>query len=103
MRSVVAGIMCSVFALAIGHSSRGGEPSQFEPHPQQFRCRFAPAGGWNPYGGGLFHWWNPNCFPLPCGPNDYVASLFLGFVIPHGRPITFPINRCSLCADGAST
>jgi hypothetical protein len=71
MRKVGVGIMCSLYSLAIGHSSRGGEPAQFEPQPRQIRCRFAPAGGWNPYGGGLFHWWNPNCMPLPCGPDDY--------------------------------
>jgi hypothetical protein len=74
MRSVLAGIACTVFALTICQTSRGGEPAQSEPHPQQFRCRFAPAGGWNPYGGGLFHWWNPNCFPLPCGPDDYICK-----------------------------
>jgi hypothetical protein len=74
MRSVVAGIMCSTFTLAISQLSCGGEPAQFEPQPQQFRCRFTPIGGWNPYGGGLFHWWNPNCFPRPCGPDDYIRK-----------------------------
>jgi hypothetical protein len=74
MRSVAAAIMCYLLTLAIGNSSRGGEPAQLEPHPHQFRCRFAPAGGWNPYGGGLFHWWNPNCFPRPCGPDDYICK-----------------------------
>jgi hypothetical protein len=30
-----------------------------------------PAGGWDPYGGGLLHWWNPHCFPRYCAPDDY--------------------------------
>ena len=74
MRSVLAGIACTVTALTIGQKSYGGEPAESNPQPHQFRCRFAPAGGWNPYGGGLFHWWNPNCFPRPCGPDDYICK-----------------------------
>ena len=36
-----------------------------------FWHRFAPSGGWNPYGGGLLHWWTPACFPHGGGPDDY--------------------------------
>jgi hypothetical protein len=32
--------------------------------------QFGPVGGWNPYGGGLLHWWPQHCFPRDCGPND---------------------------------
>jgi hypothetical protein len=72
MKTVLTGIACAVLALTIGLPSRGGEPTPIEPNaPHRFRCRFAPAGGWNPHGGGLFHWWNPHCFPRPCGPDDY--------------------------------
>lgn len=71
MRNVLTGIACTVFALTISQTLRGGEPAQPEAQPHRLRCRFAPVGGWNPYGGGLFHWWNPNCFALPCGPDDY--------------------------------
>jgi hypothetical protein len=35
------------------------------PHP------FHPAGGWHPYGGGLFHWWDPRCFPCQAAADDY--------------------------------
>ncbi len=31
----------------------------------------APAGGWDPYGGGLLHWWPPHCFPRCGAPDDY--------------------------------
>jgi hypothetical protein len=37
----------------------------------RFLARFAPVGGWHPYGGGLFHWWPHHCFPGCRGPNDY--------------------------------
>jgi hypothetical protein len=33
--------------------------------------RLHPVGGWDPYGGGLLHWWNRHCFPHDCGPDDY--------------------------------
>ena len=43
-----------------------------EPRQQHFLQRLHPVGGWNPYGGGLLHWWNPHCFPCQCGgPDDY--------------------------------
>jgi hypothetical protein len=92
MRSVLVGIACTVLSLAIGRSSRAGEPPQFEahPHPHQFRGRFAPVGGWNPYGGGLFHWWNPNCFPRPCGPDDYNCKPLPRVCFPSPPPNQVP-------------
>ena len=49
----------------------GGEPWYCEPPQTGFLQRVHPVGGWDPYGGGLLHWWNPYCLP-PCGgPDDY--------------------------------
>jgi hypothetical protein len=44
-----------------------GEPETKKP----FLKWIGPAGGYNPDGGGLFHWWNPGCFPWCGGPDDY--------------------------------
>jgi hypothetical protein len=66
----------------------GGEPPCTEPLPATpvVACfadhattsgaacclrQLGPVGGWNPYGGGLLRWWNPNCFPRCCAPDDY--------------------------------
>jgi hypothetical protein len=49
----------------------GGERGRLDPDRQPFLQRFHPAGGWNPDGGGLLHWWNPHCFPRCGGPDDY--------------------------------
>ena len=38
---------------------------------QNFLQRMSPAGGWHPDAGGLWHWWNPCCFPRCGGPDDY--------------------------------
>jgi hypothetical protein len=60
---VLAAITCA--------PTRGGEPPDGQTHRPHFFRRLAPVGGWNPDGGGLFHWWNPRCFPRSCGPDDY--------------------------------
>jgi hypothetical protein len=49
--------------------SHDGEDA--EPTHHGVLERFHPAGGWHPYGGGLFHWWNPHCFPCQVAPDDY--------------------------------
>jgi hypothetical protein len=49
----------------------GGEPPCSEPAPSCFLQAWRPAGGFSPYGGGLLHWWDPNCFPCWCAPDDY--------------------------------
>jgi hypothetical protein len=49
----------------------GQEPACCGPHQAQSHGRLSPAGGWHPYGGGLLHWWNPNCFPRCGAPDDY--------------------------------
>ncbi len=48
-----------------------GEGDDPEGSQQHFFQRLHPVGGWNPYGGGLFHWWNPHCFPCQGAPDDY--------------------------------
>ena len=57
--------------LALGVPGRGGQRPCDGPPPTDFWHRFAPAGGWHPYGGGLLHWWDPHCFPRIGGPDDY--------------------------------
>jgi hypothetical protein len=66
-------ITTSLIALALISCGRvhGGEgESPVVPPPPSLQ-RFRPAGGWNPYGGGLLHWWNPHCFPCQTAPDDY--------------------------------
>lgn len=50
--------------------AEAGEHEDCPPPEGHFLHRCRPVGGWNP-GGGLLHWWNPNCFPRWCGPDDY--------------------------------
>ena len=56
--------------IACGRA-RGGEAANDEPSHQHFLQRLHPAGGWNPYGGGVIHWWKPQCFPCQAAPDDY--------------------------------
>jgi hypothetical protein len=60
------------FAMAMmgTFGARAGERGVCDPGQSHFLQRVRPEGGWNP-GGGLFHWWNPHCFPQTCAPNDY--------------------------------
>jgi hypothetical protein len=57
--------------LIAGGQGLGGEPGCCEPPQQGFLRRLHPVGGWDPYGGGLLHWWNPCCFPRCGAPDDY--------------------------------
>jgi hypothetical protein len=61
-------------ALLAGSRVCGQEPRWYDPSQcgqGSFLQRFHPAGGWDPYGGGLLHWWDPHCFPRCGGPDDY--------------------------------
>jgi hypothetical protein len=50
----------------------GGEGGALDEQPRHhFFQRLHPTGGWNPYGGGVLHWWKPHCFPCETGPDDY--------------------------------
>jgi hypothetical protein len=60
-----------LLVLMLGGQGQGGlRACDGTPQPG-FWHRFAPAGGWNPYGGGVLHWWDPHCFPRCGGPDDY--------------------------------
>ncbi|HMC90618.1 MAG TPA: hypothetical protein VKI17_13770 [Gemmataceae bacterium] len=58
-----------VVALLLGGRGPAGEPC--EPSRDCFLKQIGPVGGWNPYGGGLLHWWDPCCFPRCGAPDDY--------------------------------
>jgi hypothetical protein len=60
-----------VLMLAGGNGATGGEGGHAEPRHPHFLQRFGPVGGWHPDGGGVWHWWNPQCFPRCGGPDDY--------------------------------
>ncbi len=66
-----AWIGVALLALLAAGWAGGGEPPCREPRPPCPPWRLAPAGGWFPYGGGLLHWWPPNCFPHGGAPDDY--------------------------------
>jgi hypothetical protein len=69
--------------------------------------RWHPVGGWEPYGGGLLHWWNPSCFPCCNGPDDYCRKKFPDVCWPAYPPYfqwgktenccPLPANRCADC------
>ena len=65
-------IMCaSVLTVITFGWALGGEPAYDESPQPHFVRRLRPTGGWNPYGGGVLHWWNPHCFPCQGAPDDY--------------------------------
>jgi hypothetical protein len=61
-------IALAVMTNAQARAGGLGDPDAHRPH---FLARLRPVGGCNPDGRGLFHWWNPHCFPRSCGPDDY--------------------------------
>ncbi len=67
---------------------RGGDCGDCPPPEAHFLKRLRPVGGWNP-GGGLLHWWNPNCFPRWCGPDDYCRKPFPNVCRPYCWPAPF--------------
>jgi hypothetical protein len=64
-----ASLWAFVLAVIIGAPGYGGDCCA--PPQQPFLQRLAPVGGWNPYGGGLLHWWDPCCAPHCGAPDDY--------------------------------
>jgi len=69
---LASGMAAGFIALAISGKGFAGEPPCCgEPQADGFLQRLHPAGGWNPYGGGLLRWWRPDCFPCVGGPDDY--------------------------------
>jgi hypothetical protein len=66
-------VWIGAFLIALTAAARGlgGEPRCCEPPQVGFLERVCPAGGWDPYGGGLLHWWPSHCFPRCGGADDY--------------------------------
>jgi hypothetical protein len=64
-------IVAVFLALIVTGSVSGGEPPCSEPRPACCLRQLGPVGGWDPYGGGLLHWWPRHCFPDSGGPDDY--------------------------------
>jgi hypothetical protein len=59
-------------ALAAGGAGPAADAGRCEPAEPCWLKRLHPVGGWDPYGGGLLHWWDPRCFPCGGGaPDDY--------------------------------
>jgi hypothetical protein len=65
----------AVFLVAVlgGRGVSGQQPCAAPPRQTVWQW-LAPAGGWDPYGGGLLRWWNPCCFPRGGGPDDYCRT-----------------------------
>ncbi len=61
------------FAVVLGAcgQSLAGEHGHPGPGRAHILRRIQPVGGWHPDGGGLWHWWDPHCFPRCGGPDDY--------------------------------
>jgi hypothetical protein len=64
-------MLALVAALTAAGRGTCGEPGCCEPPGGNFLDRWAPVGGWDPYGGGLLHWWPRHCFPRGGAPDDY--------------------------------
>src|SRR5262245_50037989 len=64
-------ISAFLITLIAAGGGLGDEPKCCELARDSLLQRWHPVGGWNPYGGGLLHWWNPCCFPHCGGPDDY--------------------------------
>jgi hypothetical protein len=93
MRKLVA-LWAIVLAVLWYPQTRAGEPGEVAVQKSHFLARLRPAGGCNPDGRGLIHWWNPHCFPRACLPDDYCRkpipnvcrSWFLSFSGPYPQP-----------------
>ena len=72
LRSLLAALAA---ACLIAMPAKAGDHAQPQDN-RPFLHRLAPVGGLNPDGRGLSHWWDPHCFPSPCGPNDYCPKPF---------------------------
>lgn len=65
----------------------GGEGGENDGAPRRhFLQRARPVGGWNPYGGGVLHWWNPHCLPRYVAPDDYCRKPLPGVCWPLYPP-----------------
>jgi hypothetical protein len=71
VKTSTAWTLAFTLALVLRGRAIGGESAYDHSGPRHFLQQFAPAGGWHPDNGGLFHWWNPRCFPRCGGVDDY--------------------------------
>jgi hypothetical protein len=71
-RQAIRAVVCASVVAATAQA--GDRPGDFT-----LLSRIAPVGGCNPDGRGLLHWWEPDCFPRPCGPDDYCRKPFPRF------------------------
>jgi hypothetical protein len=81
IRLWIAVVVC--LWLAGVTAQAGDHPGDRHDSEPTLLSRIAPVGGCDPDGRGLFHWWDPHCFPRPCGPDDYCRKPFPRFC---GRP-----------------
>jgi hypothetical protein len=90
-----------LLSLIAASQGLGGEPPCCEPPQQGFLERLHPVGGWHPYGGGLLHWWNPDCFPHCGAPDDYCRKPLPKVCVP-GYPSYYiwgpPEIGCPKCS-----
>jgi hypothetical protein len=90
-------IRAFLLILVTGGRGLSGEPGRCEPGGDGVLRRWHPVGGWDPYGGGLLHWWNPHCFPRCGAPDDYCRKLLPRICWPPYPPyyIWGPPRNCS--------
>ncbi len=98
MRSVVAGIMCSTITLAIGQSSRGGEPCNSRPSRRKFDVAAHRSEAGILTAAAYFIGGTRIASPFRADRMTTFANLFLGFVIPR-HPITQLNTPYTSCAD----
>ena len=80
----LAAIMLAMTTLA---QTRAGGPDDWEAQQRpHFFGRIGPRGGWNPDGRGMFHWWNPHCYPRCYGPDDYCRKPWPNVCRPLATP-----------------
>lgn len=60
-----------LLGLALSSTAQADERPSPGCDQRPWLQRFAPAGGWFPYGGGLVRWWPSHCFPCAASPDDY--------------------------------
>jgi hypothetical protein len=84
-RAIGFGASAVVLVLALFSCSRAsaGEGEGLDPGRPHFLQSVHPAGGWHPDSGGLFHWWNPHCFPRCGAPDDYCRKPPPALCWPH--------------------
>src|SRR5689334_19786507 len=81
-----------------GEPVRGCGPAcGYDGTQQSFVQRIHPAGGWNPYGGGLLHWWDPSCYPHCGGPDDYCRKPLPRLCWPGPYPSSYTWGPAETC------